>query len=1291
MSLLDEDGLALLEKAREQKRTYNWLEAIKLYDRSAVYYIGKKDPEKVMEICIEIHINSPYYSFTVSTADQLSEVLSLTSKIFENCESFFSQLSKKFEKLICAAMNLGIIVFHNVDSIIEVENRIGKLLEICNILNDIYKGEKNEEINVGILLLTAWSFFNKMNFCSNPQEAREISKKVFTYSEKAWEISKNIRNIKLLIHSINLLSNSHIVSAPHFFSYSRRIRAEIFKNLIEKCEETLKIINKTDYKDKIFLGILFNSIGQMYCEFALKVCVDEIEQRKYFDKGLNFLEMSLDNARYTKEKSMIISSISALDRYALFSRKMMFLQSRIIKDLQEIESVGKLLVDYEKKGNFFPNLSLFLFYFLPMLYYSNISQMSFFTSSQRISYANKAIDYSLQSLKIKSYMKFGPWDAYSNLALTVSYAVLVKLTSTMEEQRQYIEKMLQYASEANRIGEKYGGGDVRAYGYSSLYRAYKTLADIAENEEERIKMLISAIESQEKGMDYATESRTGIIAVQLRLGLLYEELGILTKDNQKLLNSREIMLEAIKGSLERGYYSYAGTTYEYIARIEDRLGNHIASAEYYLNAKENHERSLESIEYRPLKKRINEKINYAHAWNLIEKAKAHHRNENHLRAKESYEKSIEILQQIPRYSFEGSYNSAWALLEEAELLSKQEKEDEAIHQYDLAIKAFEESIKILGSAFEKADGQPERERIDKLQKVAKVRISYCNARINLEEARVLGRIGDHSTAAEKFAIAASVFRGVCTRYKLERERKELEAIYYLCRAWESMELAEKFEEPERFEHAATLFTKASNLFVDTKLKLLASGNSSFCNALESGCRFDDTLEIKIKRDLYPKIKLLLSKAASSYGKGGFENVANWALATSIYFDAAWHLIQADNEVDIGEKGRLLGIGSNYLKSALELFSESGYENKVVEVQERLTRVEKEESILFSALTTIKEPSISRSTMGISAPTCPIESSESPRLGEAQQFIAEERRVTVERMEKKKYRLVYKDLIEESPKIQKRECKVGIAQIGVSNTGNIMNEFYEMSPLGLLTIKENKVEEIRNKMKNMIERAYNEGINVLLFPEMTIDLNHGELMQVVADLAKLYSIYIIPGSFHDQDTKKNISMVFGPEGILWEQEKHIPAVISIEAGKQFKEGIEVGSLPRKTIICNTEYGRFAIVICRDFLDMDLRVELKNFEPAVDIILNPAFTPVTADFNAAHFDARRSIYAYCFFANIAEFGNSFIHTPEKDRTERVIKTKEEGLISKNIDLFKLRSERMRWEKEQKKERKFIQSTR
>ncbi len=74
----------------------------------------------------------------------------------------------------------------------------------------------------------------------------------------------------------------------------------------------------------------------------------------------------------------------------------------------------------------------------------------------------------------------------------------------------------------------------------------------------------------------------------------------------------------------------------------------------------------------------------------------------------------------------------------------------------------------------------------------------------------------------------------------------------------------------------------------------------------------------------------------------------------------------------------------------------------------------------------------------------------------------------------------------------------------------------------------------------------------------------------------------------------------------------------------------------------------------------------------ILLNPAFIPVTAGFKTAHFKAGRSIYAYYFFANNAEFGDSTIYTPEKERIEKTIPSKEEGLIYKDVDIFKLRLE-------------------
>ncbi|MHA1936345.1 MAG: nitrilase-related carbon-nitrogen hydrolase, partial [Candidatus Thorarchaeota archaeon] len=291
---------------------------------------------------------------------------------------------------------------------------------------------------------------------------------------------------------------------------------------------------------------------------------------------------------------------------------------------------------------------------------------------------------------------------------------------------------------------------------------------------------------------------------------------------------------------------------------------------------------------------------------------------------------------------------------------------------------------------------------------------------------------------------------------------------------------------------------------------------------------------------------------------------------------------------------------------------------------------------------------------------------------------------------KKFKLVYTDLLKEKQKTPIRACRVGIAQIGLSQSGNILEEFYSESVPGIFNLQEQKVELVKNRVTELVEEAAENKVNILLFPELSIDLSYQSLHQMLLDLASQYKMYIVPGSFHDSHTTRNVSNVFTPNGILWEQEKHIPATIHFK-GKKIEEGIKVDTQPHQIIVSDTEYGRIAIVICRDFLDLDLRVELKNSEPPIDIILNPAFTPVTADFKAAHFDARRSIYAYCFFANLAEYGNSFIYTPERERTEYEIPVKEEGLTYKDVDLFKLRSERRRWEQEHSKTRPFIQSTR
>ncbi|MHA1950572.1 MAG: nitrilase-related carbon-nitrogen hydrolase [Candidatus Thorarchaeota archaeon] len=1265
-----------IETGRVKEMDYNWTEMIKLYKQEAESSLDLKKVRVAARAYKKLGYVHSRLAETVENAAEYIDQTRNAIQAYKKAATLYEQTGNKQNELECLAEAFffsGFVAGSNVESKKVLDKSHDHFIES----SDLFSKENDREGRARTLSRAAMVSFFQITQSNDRREIEKLSQDGRTNAEESWELSKDTGNVQSLVESLYAefwLSWTHMTIAP--FRWDENWK-EYNRKLLLKCDESMKITEDCD--NPLFTGMVHLAAGVLNYFFGFHFTKDEKKQREYMEKGFQLLEKAKVFAERANNKLLILASLWWLDWNALSTGRHNYIQNQILEDLSRMEEIGQI---YAESDSFWFHAGKGI----PAFCYANFAQRRFYTTDQRKSFAEKGIEYGQDSLR---KLVFGPFSTWQYQVLTWSYSQLAVLTKAKDTRNQYAQKMLQYAQQAQKIGEEYEGGFARAAGYSSAYQAHKTLADIAENEKERIKNLSAAVDAAEKYNRHSVESRTGIVAAQVRLGLLYEELGILTTEDEPLRMAKETFLTVIKESSERGHYFYAAAGHEYTAHIEDRLSNHFASAEHYKKAQEAHTESLRTITYNPLRERVEEKISYACAWNLIEKAKAHHRMSDYQKAKENYEEACEILKELPSYDYEASYYSAWALQEEAEHLSKLEEHKEALDRYETTRESFDSAIASLEKTSTSLEKRWERERIEKLKKVAKVRMNYCSGRADVERARILGKQGEHLAAAERFASAASKFKEVLTLFKIKAERLELEAVYNLCRAWESMELAEIYDDSDRFAEAANLFTKASKLFTDTKLKLLAKGNSAFCKALEHGCKFDESTDTDVKALLYPKIKAMLRKAASAYRKGGYESGADWALATSTYFDVTWHLIKTDEELDIDKKKKLLRIATGYLKSAAELFSKSGHKNKEREILGRLDMVEKEERIIVSALDTITEPSISRSTLGIAAPSCPTETSLSPRISEVRQFAERATRVREEKSQRK-YELIYRNLLKEHSMVQKMECRVGIAQIGVSKANNILDEFYEMKDNGLLGLRHDKVEAVKSRVTSMIESAQGEGVNILLFPEMTIDLNYSELLEEITKLAKLHGMYIIPGSYHDDETKQNICVVVGPDGILWKQEKHIPATIQ-HKGERFIEGIEPGTLPRRTFICDTEFGRIAIVICRDFLDMDLRVELKNFEPPVDLVFNPAFTPVTADFKAAHFDARRSIYAYCFFANVAEFGNSLIYTPEKERTERSLQPKEVGLIYKDVHLFQLRSERKKWEKQQTKKRSFIQSTR
>ena len=207
-----------------------------------------------------------------------------------------------------------------------------------------------------------------------------------------------------------------------------------------------------------------------------------------------------------------------------------------------------------------------------------------------------------------------------------------------------------------------------------------------------------------------------------------------------------------------------------------------------------------------------------------------------------------------------------------------------------------------------------------------------------------------------------------------------------------------------------------------------------------------------------------------------------------------------------------------------------------------------------------------------------------------------------------FQVVHRDLLHEHGQPQLDRCRIGLAQVPLSV------DFFEATPSGMLALRRGRVDEVRRKLAAMVATARDERVDLLLLPELAVDLKVDELRADLLALAAETGMTIVPGSYHDVAGRRNVATAVGP-GALWEQEKQLPSILHID-GKRIEEAIPAG--PKPILVANTRFGRVAIVICRDFLDLDLRVALRRCTPAVDIVLNPAFTPVTADFQAAHFD-------------------------------------------------------------------------
>jgi tetratricopeptide (TPR) repeat protein len=500
------------------------------------------------------------------------------------------------------------------------------------------------------------------------------------------------------------------------------------------------------------------------------------------------------------------------------------------------------------------------------------------------------------------------------------------------------------------------------------------LSNLEKDFENKKNMLEEAISDQERALQLCIKEssqfeRRGDLLFSGALGFSQYSYGMSLNRLYGLTNSNEHQRKAIK-AFEEAAESYQKLNL--LSRIAecwwktaagyDALGDHLDAAKNFALASNNYKNAAEKIPQ--LKSFYQDRALYMQAWSEIEKARHYHDRQEYGLAKEHFQKAAELHRLLKQWGYLEPNYRAWAQVEKAEELSRSEQSEEAIGAFEQAARLFSETKKSLQTQLSKIEDADEKQMATSMIKASGLRHEYCDARIAIEEARILDKKGEHFVSSEKYGSAAETFEKIGQTLESEQERKEFRFIINLSRAWQKMMLADAKASPELYLEASTLFEQASKGSSNEMTGLLALGHSRFCRALEVGTRFADTGNAT----LHTVAVQHLESAAKYYAKAGFQSASEYAKATGLLFDAYVHMDNAKKEEDPERKAKLYTIAEKVLQTSAGFYMKAEHPEKREQVTRLLDKVREERELAVSIAEVLHAPSVISATTSFIAPT-----------------------------------------------------------------------------------------------------------------------------------------------------------------------------------------------------------------------------------------------------------------------------------------------------------------------------------
>ncbi len=503
----------------------------------------------------------------------------------------------------------------------------------------------------------------------------------------------------------------------------------------------------------------------------------------------------------------------------------------------------------------------------------------------------------------------------------------------------------------------------------------REIADVTKEPLQKEKLLQEAVSNKKEAIEFCLKelkfmerkgSRTALFAsvgnMQYNYGNMIIHLFDVNKDEQLLAKAQQAYQEATEYYQKLDLASRVSECWWRKAQVCDMLGDFSKAAQAFDCAANNYRSALEKTPQ--LKKFYGDHASYMEAWNEIEKAKQHHAKQEYSLAEEHFLKASELHQPLKQWSFFAPNYEAWAQLDHAEVLSRAENSETSLEAFELAAKRFEDTKKSLLKGLETIEDSDEKQIVTRILKATDLRRQYCTARIEVEEAKILDKKGDHSSSSEKYDSAADKFARISEAVDSQRDKKEFNLIATLSKAWGKMTLAEAEESPDLYEEASILFEKAKELSPNEKTKTLTLGHSRFCKALEAGVRFGDTGDIAL-HDLAVQ---QLENAGQHYLKAGFQEASEYAEATELLLDAYLHINNAKKETDPEKRAKLFAVAEKVLQTSAGCFMKAEHPEKREQVLRLFEKVKRERELSTSLNEVLHTPSVVSTTAAFATPT-----------------------------------------------------------------------------------------------------------------------------------------------------------------------------------------------------------------------------------------------------------------------------------------------------------------------------------